>query len=823
MRHRLSLPLGVWLFALTPLVHALGLAEPTDTSALNRPLHVVLPLTDSDAVSMADISVRVADADAYRRAGLVPTALSDTLAAQVESVGGRPSIVLDSPRRVRDPFVDLLLVITWPQGQWQRQVSLLFDPVDYAQAPPLLENAGESVGRDSTPPPTGQSESLRAGAASPAVTRPRSGRERRWPTSLRVRPGSTLSSLAETLGEQGVARRSAMLALYRANPSAFVAGDRDRLRAGVTLSVPAKSAVAAIYMSQALGDWAEASNGEASKPAVEEALDDTQGSDVSLAALRQRVAALDAQAARQRETIAALTAERDRLQARVGHAGEAGLVGQALAAVPIAESVVLGHSAGSSPPDTGGASMPAGKGGNDIEASPEGQSGMATDASPASDGVVDSVGDAVGDVVGDDPSLSHGVAPDVAASDTPSSAAASPAMGLLVEQGRWLAAALLLPLFYVAWRRRQRRHRVSEPAAASVEVPSAADRGGSRDETREADSASISQADIFIAYGRYAEAREWLQPRLATQEDAKQRLALIRVHGELREMEAMEQAFRELPDDAPRAQRQQAQSLVDHYRARYVDESWAEATAGEVSSEPTPEAASSPTATGDAAMASAAGSVTASEAVDSLFESAAGADASGRDVPRADMAVDDAAPDRIDAERYPNDGVSVTSDAGEVSSFSALSASVAAAVGPLPRQAVAPDAPVRGRPSTTIEYVPPPLEREPHTDLVPDDDSTGAGGIRLPTVSFPSLSSGSTAAGTQAHAPLGCQDESAPQQTPGASSHAPQSGSGAGELASSDRGHPLAASGALKGGTIPAEWEVEEVEFERPHRDNSRL
>jgi pilus assembly protein FimV len=54
-----------------------------------------------------------------------------------------------------------------------------------------------------------------------------------------VRPGESLRSIAAAIrAATGLGLDEIVLALYRANPDAFVGGDSERLRPGVVLRVP---------------------------------------------------------------------------------------------------------------------------------------------------------------------------------------------------------------------------------------------------------------------------------------------------------------------------------------------------------------------------------------------------------------------------------------------------------------------------------------------------------------------------------------------------------------------------------------------------------
>ncbi|WP_110665853.1 FimV family protein [Salinicola halophilus] len=803
MRHWLPLSAGVLWLAFSLPAQALGLDAPSETSALNRPLHVVLPLTDSRGLDARDVTVRVADADAYRRVGLVPSALGDTLDARIETTGSRLSIVLESHRRVREPFVDLLLIVTWPGGEWQRQVSLLFDPADYVGAPSLLggSDAVDPGGYVSAPAMAGRSGAVDSIETGQRRTTASDGRGDAWPATLRVRPGSTLSSLADGLASHGVARRSAMLALYRTNPDAFVDGDANRLRAGVTLEVPARAEILAIDMTEALVTLAPANAPGVDRDAPRE----SPPSEV--VALRQRLAALVDTSERQRETIDALTQERDRLLARApSDVVPDETPSPEPAAIDAARAVATSERARDVASDDG----------EIASAAPRDAAAESTDEAP--------------------PAATPAIAPPAVASE--GAAGEVTLMAFLSEQAPWLGAALLAPLLLVGWRQRRRR-------AGSDETIADTPPRSPKKPTADAEGASISQADILIAYGRHAEAREWLEQRLAKGEAPKQRLGLIRALGELRDMEAMEQAFREMPDDTPRQRRQEAQSLVDHYRARYVDESWAEATGDEA--EPDGDSQESPAsglAVEDDSVPNDKGEdLERVERVDR--EEQLEREERVRQEWRSELEERTESDERGESDVRIERGevappLATDDDAASASKGSRLDAAVraetsdTAAREPFAAWQGASDGMANSPASATIDYVPPTLELDAASSRV---EAAADNENAMPVVTFPPLSGSVLAAGTPGEVSAGSDvgtlahreeelrrvDERLSEEREADERDADVRGaSAAGDGSFDSTARSAGASTSGRRDTIPVGWEVEEVEFEPSHRDNDR-
>ncbi|WP_445004278.1 FimV/HubP family polar landmark protein [Halomonas mongoliensis] len=240
MKRKLTLAMLLSLSAASPLALALGLGEADVRSTLNAPLRATIPLIDSAGIQAGLLNVSVADERAFAAAGLPRTPLAASVRLAVDQRQGRLVVDLTTERPVREPWLDLLLRFDWPGGQQLREVTLLLDPPDYDQMPALV-----SGGRRAAPAPAAAAEPSRA--TSPAAVAPRpsaspaSSGDPAW-----VRSGDTLWAVAGRLRpDSGISMNQMMVALVEANPEAFPSGNINAMRAGFTLVVPSREAIAA--------------------------------------------------------------------------------------------------------------------------------------------------------------------------------------------------------------------------------------------------------------------------------------------------------------------------------------------------------------------------------------------------------------------------------------------------------------------------------------------------------------------------------------------------------------------------------------------------
>lgn len=250
------------LSAVSPAALAVGLGQATVSSYLDAPLEAAVPLLESSGYSLGDIRVSVADQADFAAAGLEWTPLAASVRADVVEHQGRRQVRLSSSQSVQDPWLDLLLAVEFPDGEQFSDLTLLFDPQEYAQQQP------------SSPPQSqaqGQSQSLvQAQAASPLQPQGRenSNAARNGNGSAYIGRGDTLWGVAERLKPAEASVQQMMMALLEANPTVFPAGNIHGMRAGQTLAVPdaqqvlARSRADAAAAIQAMNEaWRTRSNG----------------------------------------------------------------------------------------------------------------------------------------------------------------------------------------------------------------------------------------------------------------------------------------------------------------------------------------------------------------------------------------------------------------------------------------------------------------------------------------------------------------------------------------------------------------------------------
>ena len=262
----LSLALG--LAVGSPQADAAGLGRLNVTSGLGQPLRAELEVTSVGRDELPTLQVRMAPLAAFRAANLdFNPALTNLRFALEKRPDGGYFVRITSASPVNEPYLDLMVELTWATGRVIREYTVLLDPPSLrADAPvvppvaaastpaapsvvpptttrPSTAPAPSSPGLATTPPGT-PAASTRTPATAATTTAPRSAAPSEG--SYVVKSGDTLGAIAGRNKPASVSLDQMLVAMLRANPDAFVAKNMNRLKAGATLTIPSESEAAAL-------------------------------------------------------------------------------------------------------------------------------------------------------------------------------------------------------------------------------------------------------------------------------------------------------------------------------------------------------------------------------------------------------------------------------------------------------------------------------------------------------------------------------------------------------------------------------------------------
>jgi pilus assembly protein FimV len=315
--------LRAWILTASLLVFSLsaqaaGLGRLNVKSALGEPLSAEIELFTAGK-EMETLSARLAGPESFGRAGLVYTPTLADLSVSVEQrASGEYFLQITSKKSFNEPFVDLLIELTWAAGRISREFTALLDPpsviadrarqkeaeaqvraapkVEAPQAEPMPAPGVDAAAptpeapataESPTAPQTPTAEPPAAGASAEPepipeqqITGPTQTIGGTAPTMFDqsvkaskpvvvsgdeygpVKRGDTLGKIARSVGVSGVSLDQMLVLLFRKNADAFSGRNMNRLKTGKILQLPTAEELADVTAAAArkevraqLRDW----------------------------------------------------------------------------------------------------------------------------------------------------------------------------------------------------------------------------------------------------------------------------------------------------------------------------------------------------------------------------------------------------------------------------------------------------------------------------------------------------------------------------------------------------------------------------------------
>lgn|GEM_PF-1050410 len=224
------------VLSLTPVtVAALGLGLIDLKSGLNQPLKAEIALLSVSESDLPDIRVTLAPPSAFTRAGVDRLFFLAQLKFKTKlNAKGKPVIVVTSRDSVKEPFLNFLVELNWPQGRFLREYTMLLDPPVTFEEKAAPQIAAPRKTRSTK---TGSIRKSRIASTSTNSKRSKSKRTAAINGEHAVRRGDSLSKIAKQYRQDGKTLKQTMLAIFEANPDAFANKNINQLRAGVVLKV----------------------------------------------------------------------------------------------------------------------------------------------------------------------------------------------------------------------------------------------------------------------------------------------------------------------------------------------------------------------------------------------------------------------------------------------------------------------------------------------------------------------------------------------------------------------------------------------------------
>lgn len=212
-------------------VWAVGLGELELDSFLNEPLDARIALLDVDDLLPTQVLVKLASEEEFERVGAERTFLLMGLSFQVViDSEGESYVALSSKELIREPILDFILEVKWPDGRLLRDYTVLLDPPRFDDGVLVpTEGANEALLSNDAPG---------TGVPSLASVGVDDGKANTAGSNYRVQPNDTLWKIAQRAQLPGASVQATMLEIQRQNPDAFINNNINLLKAGQVLYLP---------------------------------------------------------------------------------------------------------------------------------------------------------------------------------------------------------------------------------------------------------------------------------------------------------------------------------------------------------------------------------------------------------------------------------------------------------------------------------------------------------------------------------------------------------------------------------------------------------
>ncbi|MBB5018802.1 pilus assembly protein FimV [Chitinivorax tropicus] len=246
----------------------------TVLSGLGQPLSAEIDLVSVQEDELATLAAKLASPEMFREAQIQYPSHMNGLRFTVEKrANGQRYLKVVSGAPVNEPFIDVLVELSWSTGRLVKEFTALLDPlgdqtprVDQSRIPQTQavtsDTAGGKTGksgrsyarkgsrvgepaapdqvRTKQPKPVDESSATQTPADTQGAPTPPSG------DTYTVKAGDSLASIAAQLKPEGVNLDQMLAGLYRANENAFEGKNMNRLKAGRILNVPDKDNLASV-------------------------------------------------------------------------------------------------------------------------------------------------------------------------------------------------------------------------------------------------------------------------------------------------------------------------------------------------------------------------------------------------------------------------------------------------------------------------------------------------------------------------------------------------------------------------------------------------
>jgi pilus assembly protein FimV len=254
----------VFCLVLSGFSYAISMGDINVANTLGEPMNVLIELGTASKDEISSLSARLAPPEVFKNAGLdYPSGLPPLKFKIETNANGEPYIKITSVQPINEPFVNLLVELTWSSGKLLREYTFLLDPPGYVPTQPqpaevkpvepnivdvseLEPKVKEELIESPLPSTTPMVDEKKAVDEIPAAVTESAVTKSIESSNvasgeIKVKRGDSLSKLALQIKPSDVSLERALVALYHANSDAFDGKNMNRLKIGKILHMPEQS------------------------------------------------------------------------------------------------------------------------------------------------------------------------------------------------------------------------------------------------------------------------------------------------------------------------------------------------------------------------------------------------------------------------------------------------------------------------------------------------------------------------------------------------------------------------------------------------------
>lgn len=250
-------------------VHAAGLGTMISSSKLGEPLNAEIELLAVTPSELNSIQAALASEQVYQDQMLEKPASYPFIKIEVgNNSNGQPVLKLSSTQPITEAFLDMLIQVDWPTGRLVKEYTLLLDPPGF-NSNYVSESAGLPISSQSAPssssaqPAAAPTTEMEPGEPAATETKKSAGSVKAKakevtsetadtaPDSVTTERGDTLYEIARQMKPENVSTEQMLAALYQSNQQAFDGKNMNRLKVGKIIRMPDQATLDSISRPQA--------------------------------------------------------------------------------------------------------------------------------------------------------------------------------------------------------------------------------------------------------------------------------------------------------------------------------------------------------------------------------------------------------------------------------------------------------------------------------------------------------------------------------------------------------------------------------------------